>query len=216
VKYVPLTPEIHEYICTRFPAENEFLRTLNREAEAEGIPPIQIAPEQLAFLQMLLRALSARYVLEIGSLAGYSALGMAQVLPDDGKVIAFEINPKHAEFIQRKAREAQIDHKIQLHVGDAKQLLREFRPNVEVDFVFIDAEKAGYVQYLELAVPLLRKGGIVAGDNTLAWGKIADTTTTDETVRALQAFNEAVSRHDQLQSCMIPLAEGMTLGTKIR
>jgi caffeoyl-CoA O-methyltransferase len=216
MKYIAITPEIHEYITTLFPAENEFLRELNREAKEQGIPPINITAEQLAFIQMLLRALNAKYVMEIGSLAGYSAIGMASVLPDDGKLVAFEINPRHAEFIHRKAAEAKLDHKIQLHIGDAKQLLREFKPHHEFDFVFIDAEKAGYTAYLEFAVPMLRVGGIVAGDNTLAWGKIADPTTEDETVQALQAFNCAMSKHDQLQACLIPLAEGMTLGTRIR
>lgn len=215
MKYVSLTPEIHQYINRLFPAEDDFLRELNREAKEQRIPPINIAQEQLAFMQVLLHALSAKYVLEIGSLAGYSAIGMAKVLPDDGKVFAFEINPAHAEFIHRKAVEAKLDHKIQLHIGDAKVLLRDVRPSVEFDFVFIDAEKAGYTTYLHLAVPLLRRGGILLADNTLAWGKIADATTDDATVQALQEFNLAVSNHENLQACIIPIAEGMTMATKL-
>jgi predicted O-methyltransferase YrrM len=216
MKHIPLTPAIHQYMTALFPAEDDFLRELTRESKELGIPPINITPEQLAFMQMLLRALNAKYVLEIGSLAGYSAIGMARMLPDDGKVVAFEINPRHAEFIHRKAQDAKLDHKIQLHIGDAKELLREFQPMVAFDFVFIDAEKTGYTAYLDLTVPMLRIGGVVAGDNTLAWGNIADRNSNDPTVIALQRFNDAVSKHEQLQSCMIPIAEGMTLGTRIR
>jgi predicted O-methyltransferase YrrM len=216
MRSVAITADIRTYMTTLFPAEDEFLRTLNREAKAQGIPPINIVPEQLAFFQMMLGALGAKHVLEIGSLAGYSAIGMARVLPDDGKVVAFELNSAHAEFIHRKAIEAGVDHKIQLHVGDAKELLREFRPNVEFDFVFIDAEKSGYVTYLDLTVPMLRLGGVVVGDNTLAWGKIADAASDDDMVKAIQRFNHAMSTHEQLRSCMVPVGEGMTMGTKIR
>ncbi len=216
MKCAAITPEIHHYICEMFPAEDDFLRQLNVDSVQHGMPAISIAPEQLAFLQMLLRSLSAKYVLEIGSLAGYSAIGMARVLPEDGKVVAFEVNPKHAEFIHKKAVAAGVDHKIQLHVGDAKQLLQDFVPNFEFDFVFIDAEKTGYVRYLELSAPLVRKGGIICGDNTLAWGEIANGASADTTVQALQAFNRAMSTDDRLQSCLVPIADGMTLGTKFR
>jgi predicted O-methyltransferase YrrM len=214
MKYTALTEPLHDYICATFPAEDEFLRHLKAEGEAEGMPPIHIAPEQLAFLQTLLRGINARFVLEIGSLAGYSALGMARALPDNGKVVAFEREAKRADFIRRKADEAEMAHKIEVHTGDAKRLLQDFHPDYAFDFVFIDAEKAGYTHYLELTLPLLRTGGMLCGDNTLAWGHIADEHSTDKTVQALRAFNHAVSTHPHLQGCILPIGEGMTLAVK--
>jgi O-methyltransferase len=214
MKYTALTEPLHDYICATFPAEDEFLRALKREGEHAGMPPIHIAPEQLAFLQTLLRGVNARFVLEIGSLAGYSAIGMARALPEDGKVVCFEREAKRAEFIRQKAGEAEIAHKIEVHAGDAKRLLENFRPDYAFDFVFIDAEKAGYVRYLELSLPLLREGGMLCGDNTLAWGNVHDATSTDKTVQAIRAFNHAVSTHPDLQSCLLPIGEGMTLAVK--
>lgn len=216
MKITPYTKNLYEYVCRKFPAEDDFLRRLNIEAREKAMPEIQISPEQLAFFQTLLPALGARYVLEIGSLAGYSTIGMAKILPDDGKIVAFELNPKYAEFIHTKAIEAGVDHKLQLHVGDAKEVLQNFRPNVQFDFVFIDAEKTGYSRYLELTLPLIRIGGMVCGDNTLAWGNIADANTTDKTVLALQEFNDTISQNENLVSCLLPFAQGMTLATKIR
>ncbi|TAE32387.1 MAG: O-methyltransferase [Candidatus Kapaibacterium sp.] len=214
MKYTALTKPLHDYICATFPAEDDFLRRLKADGEAVGMPPIHIAPEQLAFVQTLLRGINARFVLEIGSLAGYSAIGMARALPEDGKVVCFEKEPTRAEFIRQKAEEAGIPHKIEVHAGDAKHLLENFRPEHEFDFVFIDAEKAGYVRYLELSLPLLRKGGMLCGDNTLAWGNVFDANSTDKTVQALRAFNHAISKHPELSGCLVPIGEGMTLAVK--
>lgn len=220
MKYTPITDEIHEYICATFPAEDDFLRTLKREAEEAGFPAIHIAPEQVAFLQMFLKATGARRVLEIGALAGYSAIGMARVLPEGAHLLTLEYNPVHAEFVRRKVSEAGLEAVVEVRTGDAAQLLQElsheFPAGELFDFVFIDADKVGYTRYLDLTLPLLRMGGTVAGDNTLAWGNIADSTTTDKTVQALRTFNAAIAAHPQLQASLLPIAEGMTFGVKVR
>ncbi|MCU0425385.1 MAG: O-methyltransferase [Candidatus Kapabacteria bacterium] len=215
MKYVPLTEALHSYICETFPAEDEFLCRLKTEADEAGLPPIHIAPEQIAFLQVLMRSVGARRVLEIGTLAGYSAIAIARALPNDGRLLTLERNPLHAEFALRKIREAALEHVIEVRTGSAKELLGEIREE-PFDAVFIDADKAGYGTYLQKALPLLRLGGLVIGDNTLAWGNIADATTEDKTVQALRRFNTAMSAHPQLQSCLVPIAEGMTIGVKIR
>ncbi|MFY8001781.1 MAG: O-methyltransferase [Candidatus Kapaibacteriota bacterium] len=214
MKYTPLTEPLHDYICTTFSAEDDFLRQLKRESDAAGFPAIHIAPEQVALLQVLLRAVGAKRVLEIGALAGYSAIAMVRALPDGARLLTLERNPAHAEFVRRKVRESALEHIIEVRVGDAKQILRTV-DEAPFDVVFIDADKAGYSAYLDLALPLLRVGGIICADNTLAWGNIADTNTSDATVQALQRFNHAMSAHPQLQSCLIPIAEGMTLGVKL-
>lgn len=215
MKGTPLTDKVYDYLLEHFSAEDDFLRSLNSEALQLGMPPIQVSAEQLAFMQVLLRAMGAKYVMEIGSLAGYSAIGMARALPEDGKVVAFELNPAYADFIRRKAEEAGVAHKVDVHVGDAKRILPDYKPGHLFDFVFIDADKSGYVTYLDLAVPLVRPGGLIAGDNALAWGQIADKDAQGNDVRGMQNFNRAISSHPQLQACLVPIGDGMAMGVKL-
>ncbi len=215
MKGTPMSEASYDYVCSLFSSEDEFLRRLNAEAEEAGIPPIHISIEQLAFLQVLLRSINARNILEIGSLAGYSAIGMARALPEDGKVICLEIEPQSVQFIRRKAEEAGMSHKIDVLQGDAATLLTNYQPASTFDFIFIDADKPRYKQYMELTLPLLRQGGIIAGDNALAWGKIADTNTDEPDVQGMQEFNKALSVSEELQACMVPVGDGMAMGVKL-
>lgn len=215
MKGQPVTDKIYNYILENFSAEDDFLRQLNVEAAEAEMPPIHIAPDQLAFLQVLLRGMSARRVLEIGSLAGYSTIGMARALPEDGKVVALELNPQSAEFIRRKAEQAGVGNKVEVILGDARATLSDYKPVDLFDFVFIDADKQSYSVYLELAAPLLRVGGIIAGDNALAWGKIADEDTEENDVRGMRAFNKLLSDRPDIQACLAPIGDGMAIGVKL-
>ncbi|HYF04314.1 MAG TPA: O-methyltransferase [Patescibacteria group bacterium] len=210
----PVTEEISTYLNQYFSAEDDFLKSLKREAAGAKIPEICISPEQGAFLQVFLKAMGARYVLEIGSLAGYSAITMARALPEDGKLIALELRPEYAEFIRRKAAEADLGHKIEVHSGDAKEFLKDFKPEFPFDFVFIDADKRSYVEYLALTLPLVRIGGVIAGDNALAWGEVGRENPSSKEVREIQEFNKALFSHPQLQVCMVPVGDGMAMGFK--
>lgn len=214
MKYVPLTEVLHSYICETFSAEDEFLRNIKIEAEQAGLPAIHIAPEQVSFIQVLLRAVQAQRVLEIGTLAGYSAIAMARVLPEHGRLLTLERQQIHADFAQKKIRQAALEHVIEVRVGKAAQLLETIHEE-PFDAVFIDADKGGYEEYLRKALPLLRVGGLVMADNTLAWGNIADANSMEKTVQALRAFNHAMSIHPSLQTCLLPIAEGMTIGIKL-
>lgn len=212
-----VTDDIAEYLATKFNSEDAFLQQLQHDAAAAGIPPISIGGIQGAFLQVLLKAMGAKYVLEIGSLAGYSALTMARVLPEGGKVVCMEYNPEFAAFIRRKADESGLGDKIEIHTGDAKETLRHYSPDFEFDFVFIDADKPGYAEYLSLTYPLVRKGGIIAGDNALAWGYVAEQEPSyePENVRGIQNFNQALSQHTGLLACLVPTGDGMAMGVKL-
>ncbi len=209
----PVTPELIAYIGRYFSAEDEFLEALRREALAAGFPEIWIAPEQGAFLQVLLRAMQARFVLEIGTLAGYSAIMMARALPEDGHLITLERDPERAAFARRAIERAGLQRKITVHCADARQWLRDFHPPMPLDFVFIDADKPSYGFYLDLCLPLLRIGGIMCADNALAWGDIA-SESSDPDVQALQDFNRRMATHPQLQCCLVPLGDGMLLGLR--
>ncbi len=216
VKATYLNHELAQYIEDNFSAEDAFLTALNRDAAANSIPDICIGGAQGAFLQLFLKAMSARYVLEIGSLAGYSAITMARALPEDGKVICLELNADFCAFIRRKAEEAGLQDKIIVYEGNAAAFLEEYHPDFSFDFIFIDADKPQYLKYLELSLPLLRKGGVIAGDNALAWGYVADTEPTYEphNVLGIQQFNKAIANHPELQSCFLPVGDGMVMGLK--
>ncbi len=207
------TPDLIAYIQRYFSAEDEFLATLRQQALEAGFPEIWIAPEQGAFLQVVLRAMGARHVLEIGTLAGYSAITLARALPEEGWLITVERDAQRAEFARRAVERAGLAHKIRVECADAREWLRTFHPPEPLDFVFIDADKPSYSLYLDLCLPLLRIGGLICTDNALAWGEIA-SETTDPDVQALQAFNLRMATHPQLQCCLVPLGDGMVLGVR--
>jgi predicted O-methyltransferase YrrM len=212
-----LTEQINDYLVERFSAEDDFLRELLRDAEARKIPAISIAPEQTAFLQVLLRANNARRVLEIGSLAGYSAITMARALPPDGSLTALEIDPDFADFIRSKAAAAGLDTIVNVITGPGLESIAAFPAGTQFDVVFIDADKPNYANYLDAVFPLVRVGGLIIGDNALAWGEIANPTTGFEphNVHALQSFNDRMSTHPKLQSTLVPLGDGMVIGIKL-
>lgn len=193
------------------------LAQLKTDAAAENIPEICISPDQGKFLQFFLKAVNAKYVLEIGSLAGYSAITMARALPEDGKVIAVEIFKKNADFISRKVREAGLENKVEVVNMDAVEFLKSFKPDYELDFVFIDADKANYSRYMEMTYPLLKKGGILCADNALAFGKIAEENPSSEpgNVKALQRFNQNLKNSADYFSCLATIGDGMAFGLKL-
>lgn len=215
----PLTPVLNAFLSKHFSAEDEFLRTLLIEAKEKGIPEISIAPEQTSFLQVLLRAMNARTVLEIGSLAGYSAISMARALPADGTLYACEINPEYCEFIKNKASQAGLGSVIQVMEGPALITYPTIRKSFTqpLDAVFIDADKLNYSRYMEMVLPDLRVGGLIIADNALAWGLVADENPVSEpqNVIALRTFNERLSSHPQLQATLVPLGDGMAIGVKL-
>lgn len=211
-----LTPELNDYVVSLFSSEDAFLRTLSVEAEQAGIPAISIAPEQTSFLQVLLRSMRATSVVEIGSLAGYSAITMARALPSNGSMLCCELQPEWAAFIRRKAHEAGLADVITVADGPALATIRSLPPDFMTDAVFIDADKPNYVAYVEAMLPHLRSGGIIIGDNALAWGEVANEQTTfePENVAGIRAFNAYMAALPDLQCTLVPLGDGMTIGVK--
>ena len=215
-----LTEGINAYITELFSEEDDFLRRLNKDAEAAGIPDISIAPEQTGFLQFLLKAIGAKHVIEVGSLAGYSAIAMARALPPLGRLVACEIDPIHAAFIRRKIVEAGLEEVIAVLQGPALETLPEYLKHVkpgEIDAVFIDADKPNYSNYFDLLYPYVRKGGVIIGDNALGFGYIDQEEPEYEpnNVQSLRAFNALISSHPELQSTLVPLGDGMVMGLKL-
>lgn len=212
-----ITQDIYNYLVENFSAEDEFLLNLKKEATEAGIPEICISPEQGNFLQFYLKSINAKNVLEIGSLAGYSAIVMARALPEDGKLIAVELNPKNAEFIEKQVEKAGLSHIIEVVNQDAQKFVKEFKPDYELDFVFIDADKRAYHKYFEHTAPLLRKGGVICADNALAFGMIAqnDPESEPKNVNALKRYNKMVRENKDFFSTLVTMGDGMAMSVKL-
>lgn len=217
-QHTPVTPEISDYLDQMFSVENDILRQVRSESLSHGLPEINIGGVQAGVLQFILKLMNAKRVLEIGSLGGYSAVAMAQALGDGSQVVCLEKNEQYAEVIRSNAAMAKMEDKIQVITGkalDALRLMRE-RNTPMFDFIFIDADKQNYVNYLNESISLLREGGVICGDNTSAWGCIANVGNSNEpqNVVALQEFNKAMKANADLFCVMLPIGDGMTLGIK--
>jgi len=194
--------------------ETPLFAELRRETAQMPQAVMQIAPEQGQLLAMLVRLLGARRCIEVGVFTGYSALTVASALPEDGELLACDVSEEWCAIARRYWQKAGVDRKIRLVLAPAAQTLeRELAAGKAgaYDFAFIDADKASYLGYYEHCLKLLRTGGLIAVDNTLWSGRVADPTIRDADTVALRAFNDFVGRDARVDLCLVPIADGLTL-----
>jgi caffeoyl-CoA O-methyltransferase len=208
-----VTEQHFRYIAERTTKEDELLRSLKAEATAEGIPSIWVAAEQGSFMQILLRLMRAKEVVEVGTLAGYSAITMARALPADGRVRTIEISAKHAEFAKRWVAKSDVAAKVQVFLGAGMDVLPKFEAD-SADAAFLDADKSSYPLYLGECLRIVRPGGLIMVDNAFAFGELFNDSPSDKEVGAIRAFNEIVARESRLQSVIVPLGDGLWVGVK--
>jgi predicted O-methyltransferase YrrM len=208
-----VSAEHFRYIAEHTVREDAFLADLKRSAVAEGIPSIWVAPEQASFMQILLRLVHAREVVEVGTLAGYSAIAMARALPPDGRVRTIEVNPKHAEFAKRWVARSDVATRVVVHPGGGMDVLPGFARD-SADAAFLDADKASYPLYLEECLRIVRPGGLIMADNAFAFGQLLDDRPTDREVPAVRAFNEVIAKESRLHSVIVPIGDGLWVGVK--
>jgi len=208
-----VTAEHFAYIAARATPEDEFLRDLRGRAEAAGIPPIHIAPEQAAFMQVLLRAARATRVVEVGTLAGYSAIAMARALPKDGRVTTIELDAAHYAFACDAFASSDVAGRIDAIHGAGMDVLPRL-PDDSADAAFLDADKGSYPQYLEQALRIVRPGGLILVDNAFAFGQLFDAHPTDPEAEAVKAFNELMAAEPRVEAVIVPIGDGLWVGTK--
>jgi len=204
--------QLNAYITDLFATEDDALRWIQAEAARHELPAISVKPHEGRLLQFLLRAIGARQVVEIGALAGYSAVWMARALPADGRLYTLERSGKHAAIARASFARAGVSERVEVLEGDARESLRKLSGRAPFDFVFIDADKAGYVDYLAWAVENLRPGGMVAAHNAFRGGKVLNPQSDDD--RAIQAFNRALADSPRLESTILAVGDGMAVGIK--
>jgi predicted O-methyltransferase YrrM len=209
-----VTAEHFRYLASRTTPEDDFLRRLKEAAREAGIPAIWISPEQASFMQILLRIAGARRVVEVGTLAGYSAIAMARALPPDGRVDTIEIDPKHAAFATQWVAQSDVAGKVVVHRGAGAEVLPSFTPH-SADAAFLDADKSGYAGYLDHCMRIVRPGGLVMVDNAFAFGQLFAEKPTDREVPAVREFNERMARERGLQSIIVPVGDGLWVGVRL-
>lgn len=212
-----LDDALYQYLLDVSLRETPLLRRLRDETQALPNARWQVAPEQGQFLALLIKLTGARRILEVGTFTGYSALCMAQALPDNGSLICCDIPGDYNATARRYWEEAGVDLRIDLRLAPALETLaglEQAGPLESFDLIFIDADKANYPAYLEFALRLLRVGGLVVFDNTLWSGRVLEANAASEDTRAIQALNRALKDDSRIDLSLLPLGDGLTLCRK--
>ena len=216
---------LSEYIERHSSPENEVLQRITRSTHLEVINPRMLSGHvQGRVLSMLSQMIQPKRILELGTFTGYSALCLAEGLTEDGLLITIEHNDEMEDSIRRNLALSPLGEKIELMIGDAKETLRRLGDKAkgdeargeEFDLVFIDADKKEYCDYLDLVLPLMRKGGWILADNTLWDGHIIDPAyDKDRQTVSLRAFNDKVAEDTRLEKVILPLRDGLTIIRKL-
>jgi predicted O-methyltransferase YrrM len=202
-----LLSNIDDYIERLFVVDDDALTANIADAEAAGLPRIQISPNQGRLLYLLTKISGARRVLEIGTLGGYSTTWLARALPQGGTVTTLELAQKHADVARRNLERAGVAERVAIHIGPAAATLQGFiDQRVEpFDFIFIDAEKPGYSGYLDLVLQLSRPGTVIAADNLIRNGAVMEQSPEDANAVAARAFNARLAAEPRLESIILPI-----------
>jgi predicted O-methyltransferase YrrM len=203
------SPDFDGYISRLFAPEDDALRATREEINRENMPRIYVSPSEGKTLYLLALLARAKRILEIGTLGGYSTTWLARALPEDGQLISLEIDSHHAAVARRNLERAGLSEKVEVRLGPAAQTLKHLQAPDELpfDLVFIDADKDGYPEYLELSLPLIRDGGLILADNTLSPAVLDPQADT-----GITRYNKAVAAHPNLVSIIVPVLRSRGIG----
>ncbi|MES2999020.1 MAG: class I SAM-dependent methyltransferase [Pseudomonadota bacterium] len=212
-----VTPKLYEYMLSVSLREPAILKSLREETAKLPSHNMQISPEQGQFMVFLVELIGAKKTLEVGVYTGYSALAVALVLPDDGHVIACDVNEKTSVIAKRFWQKAGVLQKIDLKLAPALETLDQLIQQGETntfDFVFIDADKQNYTNYYERSLMLVRQGGLILIDNVLWSGQVADLENHDKQTEAIRHLNQMIYKDERVNMSLLPLSDGLTLVRK--
>lgn len=207
---ISMTDEVVDYVRRVGVREHPALARLREETAGMPMAQMQIAPEQGAFMAMLVQLIGARRILEIGTFTGYSSTAMALALPADGRILCCDVSREWTDVAQRAWTEAGVRDRVELRLAPATQTLAELDDD-SFDLAFIDADKTGYDAYYEGCLRVVRPGGLILIDNTLQDGRVADASADDENVRAIRALNDKIADDERVDSVLLPLVDGLTM-----
>lgn len=200
---------VDRFIGETIVGEDEVLRGAVEAAEAAGLPSIQVSPPQGKLLQLLVRLLRARKILEFGTLGGYSSILMARALPEDGRLITLEAKHEYAEVARRSIEAAGVSDKVEVRVGPALEALPSLEHEGPFDLVFIDADKVNTPNYFAWALDHTRPGGLIVADNVVRDGSLGDPGDPDEATVAQRRLHEELRGDPRVSATTI-----QTVGVK--
>jgi predicted O-methyltransferase YrrM len=216
---IGLSDQVYDYLVAHSLREPELLRRLRDEtARLTEWAMMQIAPEQGQFMGLLVQLIDARRALEVGTFTGYSALSVTLAMPKDGRLIACDVSKEFTDIARRYWREAGVADQIDLRLQPALKTLDELIASGDAgsfDFIFIDADKENYDGYYERALTLLRPGGVLAIDNVLWNGAVADPKVDDALTKSIRALNDKVAKDPRVAISLVPIGDGLTLARKL-
>lgn len=207
--------QINKYIVDLFAVQDQALLHALEDSPKRGLPTINVKPEEGRFLQFLVRACGVKKAVEIGTLGGYSGIWIARGLLPGGKLITLEKEPLHAAVAREHFKEAGLENMVEIRIGDAHASLQRLQQDGPFDFVFIDAEKTGYPEYLDWALVNVRQGGLIAAHNAFRKGSVIGLVDKDQYTEMMQAFNRRVAGDPRLLSTIHPAGDGMLVAVKI-
>jgi caffeoyl-CoA O-methyltransferase len=212
-----VTDEIYGYLLDVSLREADILRELREVTAGRPDVAMQISPEQGQFMALLARLIDARRCLEIGVFTGYSSLVLALALPSDARIVACDVSEEFTSIARDFWRRAGVADKVDLRLAPALETLEALLDEGQqgtFDFAFIDADKVNYGAYYERALTLLRPGGLIAVDNTLWSGRLADPARDDADTVALREFNRRLHTDGRVDLSLVPIGDGLTLARK--
>ncbi len=212
-----LDDKLYQYLLNHSVRESPLMRRLREKTALQEMSRMQIAPEQGQFMALLVELIGAERIIEIGTFTGYSALCMAQAMPDNGLLVCCDINKEWTDIARPFWREAGIDKRIQLHIAPALSTLDRLLEQGEADrfdMAFIDADKTNSLNYYERCLKLLRPNGLLLFDNTLWDGAVADPDDQDADTQALRELNDRLHQDERVSISLVPIGDGLTLARK--
>jgi predicted O-methyltransferase YrrM len=212
-----LPDAIDAYVRAVGARETDIQRRLREETARLPQAGMQIGADEASLLALAVRMIGARRAIEVGTFTGYSALAVASALPADGRLVCCDVSREWTDLGRRYWKEAGVADRIDLRLAPANETLPALAHDPgagSFDFMFIDADKSGYDAYYEHALVLLRAGGVIAIDNTLWSGAVADASQTDDDTVALRALNQKIQRDERVDMCLLSVGDGVTLARK--
>ncbi len=215
-KYVALNDSLYDYIVRhRSRAVDPILDELRAETEALGdLAKMLISPEQGDFLTLLTKLLDVRTVVEVGTFTGYSSICLARGLPGGGQLYCFDVNSEWTAIAQRYWEKEGVSDRIELRLGDAKEVLRSWQPRTVIDLAFIDADKPGYDTYFEMLLPMMKPDGLFIFDNMVWGGRLIEQPLTDPDGVAIDQLNHKLANDPRVESVLLPVADGLHFARK--
>ena len=215
---IAITESIYQYLCVHSLREDSILKDLREHTYDMEERAMQIAPEQGQFMQMLVRLIGAKNTIEIGVFTGYSSLAIALALPEDGRIVACDVNPQYTSVAEKFWVNAGVREKIDLRIGPAKDTLSELISHASLantfDFAFIDADKVNYDHYYEFCLQLVRPGGLITIDNVLWGGTVSNDDINDVDTNSIRALNDKLHQDERIEISLVPIGDGLTLAMK--